>query len=167
MDANWTGQTGGYLIASNQLDVGVGGDIFWGATSYGPDQEVFVTYVTVDPAGGEVDLLLKSQSPTTWTAGTIAVWYRAQAGVVEVWTYSPAQGWALYGDGIPVTLVDGDQFGARARSNGQVLVYRNGVLLATRDTSAWNYTTVGGYVGLWYDLASQTLLDAFGGGTIP
>lgn len=87
--------------------------------------------------------------------------------MVEVWTFSLAQGWALYGDGIPVTLVDGDQFGARARSNGQVQVYRNGVLLATRDTSAWNYTTVGGYVGLWYDFASQTVLDDFGGGAIP
>jgi hypothetical protein len=85
---------------------------------------------------------------------------------VQVWTYSSAQGWVQRGADISVTFANGDQFGARAKANGMVEIYRNGVLIGSRDTSAWTYTANGGYVGLWFDAAGNAVVDDFGGGTI-
>ena len=45
-------------------------------------------------------------------------------------------------------------------------VYRNGSLLGTRDVTAWPYYASTGYVGLWFESASGTLVDDFGGGTV-
>jgi len=70
-----------------------------------------------------------------------------------------------HGADIPIILVNGDQFGARVTAAGQVQVYRNGVLLATRDASTWTYATSSGYIGLWFINSGNTLLDNFGGGT--
>ncbi|MBL8092741.1 MAG: hypothetical protein JNL73_01140, partial [Anaerolineales bacterium] len=165
--SNWAGQAGGYSIATNRLDVGSGGDVYWSPTSFGANQEAFVTYTTIDPNGVELDLLLKSQSATSWTSGVLEVWYQPQSGVAQVWTFTTSQGWVQRGADIPVTLVNGDQFGARVRSNGQVEVYRNGVLLGTRDASGWTFASSGGYIGLWFDSASSSVLDNFGGGTLP
>jgi hypothetical protein len=64
-----------------------------------------------------------------------------------------------------VTFVNGDQFGARARANGTVEVYRNGVLLGTRDVTGWPYYANGGYLGLWFIYAEDAVLDDFGGWT--
>ena len=68
------------------------------------------------------------------------------------------------GADIPVTLVNGDQFGARATAAGALQVYRNGSLLATRDVSSWAYSASGGYIGLWFVNSATTTLDNFGGG---
>jgi len=163
--SNWSGATSGYAVASNRLDVGSGNALFWG-TQFGSDQEVFVTLTTIDSAGSEQDLLLKSQSKTSWAGGVIEVWYDAVNKRVLVYTYSSAQGWVQRGTSISVTMVNGDQFGARARANGIVDVYRNGVVIGSRDTSAWTYTANGGYIGLWFAGASNAILDDFGGGTI-
>ena len=65
-----------------------------------------------------------------------------------------------------VTFVSGDRFGARAKANGMVEVYRNGTLLATRDVTGWPYYANGGYVGLWFiGVNNCTVVDDFGGGT--
>jgi hypothetical protein len=72
-----------------------------------------------------------------------------------------------YGADIPVTFVDGDTFGARARPDGMVEVYRNGELLATRDITTWPHYDDGGYIGLWFVNAYNARLDDFGGGTVP
>jgi len=163
--SNWSGDTGSYVIASNQLDVNADGYIFWNASSFGADQEAYVTFSNVS-GGTEQDLLLKSQSSTTWTAGVLEVWYRASLNVVQVVTYTSAQGWVQRGADIPVTFANGDQFGAKAKANGMVEVYRNGALLATRDVTAWPYYANGGYIGLWFLGANSALLDNFGGGTV-
>lgn len=163
---NWGGTTTGYNILSNRLDVGTGNAIFWQPGLFGADQEAFVTLTSIDLAGAEHDLLLKSQSGTTWMNGALEVWYDAAGRRVQVWTYSSAQGWVQRGADIPVTFVNGDQFGARARANGMVEVYRNGNLLGTRDASGWTYATSGGYIGLWFINASNSVLDDFGGGTV-
>jgi hypothetical protein len=68
------------------------------------------------------------------------------------------------GADIPVTFVNGDRFGARASANGQVKVYQNGTLLASRDVSSWTYAASGGYIGLWFDQANNAFFDDFGGG---
>jgi hypothetical protein len=163
---NWTGATAGYAIISNRLDVGTGEAMFWRVAPFGNNQEVFVTLTTVDMAGSELDLLLKSQSSTTWSSGVIKVLYNPVAQTVKVWTYSSAQGWIQRGADIPATFANGDQLGARAKSNGMVEIYRNGILLGSRDASGWTYSANGGYLGLWFVNAGNAVLDDFGGGTI-
>jgi RHS repeat-associated protein len=156
------GSTTGYAIANNQLDVGSGNDLYW-TTSFGSSQEVFVTLSAIDATASEIDLLLKAQG-STWTAGLIEVWYQPSRGTVEVWTYTSAQDWVQRGAAIPVTFQAGDVFGARARTNGTVEVYRNGGLVGTANVSGWPYYASGGRIGLWLISAAATVLDDFGGG---
>src|SRR6185295_8530517 len=59
---NWSGATAGYTIGSNQLDVNMGGDIYWNPNQFAADQEAYITLTTTDPADAEIDLLLKAQS---------------------------------------------------------------------------------------------------------
>ncbi|MBN1453160.1 MAG: RHS repeat-associated core domain-containing protein, partial [Anaerolineales bacterium] len=162
---NWGGEVSEFSINSNALDVLLNGSslILW-QTSYGPDQEAYVTFTNVDESGDEQDLILKSQSSTSGWPGAIEVWYGATDNVVQVWTYESSQGWVQHGSDIPVTFVDGDQFGTRARADGTVEVYRNGELLATRDVTSWPYYAEGGYIGLWFINAEDAILDDFGGG---
>jgi len=96
----------------------------------------------------------------------LEVLYDANGHRVQVWTYSGAQGWVQWGTDLTVTFVDGDQFGARAKANGLVEIYRNGVLIGIRDASGWTYSTSGGYIGLWFINAGTAVLDDFGGGTV-
>ncbi len=164
--SNWSGTTSAYTVASNRVNVVADGDIYWNAASFGADQEVYVTFVTVDPAGGEQDLLLKSQSNSTPYSGVIEVVYDAANHQVRVETYANSQGWVQRGASLPVTLVNGDQLGARATATGSVEVYRNGVLLSTWDVTAWPYYASSGYIGVWFLSAPNAVWDDFGGGTV-
>ncbi|HUM69777.1 MAG TPA: hypothetical protein PLK31_13140 [Chloroflexota bacterium] len=165
---NWSGKTVGYTINTNQLVVTSSGeqDIYWNSSSFGADQEAFFTLTTINLSSTEIGLGLKSQSSSSFTPGIIDVLYDPISNVVQVWTYQSSQGWVQRGASIPVTFVNGDQFGARAKANGQVEVYRNGVLIGTRDVTAWPYYAQGGYIGLFMFSASNTVLDNFGGGTM-
>ena len=166
MGGSWAGAPGGYAIASNQVDVNNGGNIFWAAAPFGSNQEVFVTLTTVDLSGVEIDLLLKSQNPNNTNNGALEVWYNPLAHVVQVWSYTSAQDWVRQGADLPVTFVNGDVFGARATSDGKVSVYRNGTLVGTRDVKSWPLYTLGGYIGMWCDRASNSFFDNFGGGSV-
>jgi len=88
-------------------------------------------------------------------------------GVVQGLSNDYSSTWTQYGSDISTTFASGDQFGAIARSTGSVEIYKNGTLLATVDASAWTHSTDGGYIGLWVTDASGTVLDDFGGGTLP
>jgi hypothetical protein len=166
LGSGWSGLTANYGIASNQVDLGDdAGDIYWNGTAFGANQEVFVTLTNVDASGNEQDLLLKSQSSSGYTGGVIEVEYDASHHRIQVWTYTTSQGWVQRGADIAVTLVNGDQLGARATASGQVQVYRNSTLLGTRDVTAWPYYANGGYIGLWFIYAGNATLDNFGGGT--
>lgn len=165
----WSGYPAAFSIASNQLDVVATGSntyLLWNAASFGADQEAFVTLTQIDAsATNQHQLILKSQSNKNVTTGLIAVRYDGAGHTVQVWTYHSTQGWVQYGTSIPVTFGNGDQFGARARPDGTVEVYRNGVLLGTRNITSWPYYSNGGYIGLWMVNAPSALLDNFGGGT--
>jgi hypothetical protein len=166
--SSWSGYTSAFTIASNRLDVvstGWNTSILWNSSSFGADQEAYVTLAQIDTRSNEQSLILKSQSSTGTNAALIYVLYDGASKTVQVWTYHPSQDWVQYGANIPVTLVNGDQLGARARADGIVEVYRNGSLLATRNITAWPYYSNGGYIGLWYVNAPGALLDNFGGGT--
>jgi hypothetical protein len=85
---------------------------------------------------------------------------------VQVWTYNnKPNGWKKHGQIISVTFENGDQFGARAMLNGDLEVYRNGVLIGVRDISNWTYYANSGYIGLFTINASNTVFDNFGGGS--
>jgi hypothetical protein len=70
------------------------------------------------------------------------------------------------GDSISVTFTSGDQLGARASASGQVYVYKNASLLGVRDVTGWPYYGSSGYIGLWFIMASDAVLDDFGGGDV-
>ena len=164
--ANWSGATSGYAIVANQLHVGAGDlPIYWQVASYGSNQEAFVTLNTVDAGASEMDLLLKVQG-SGWGSGALEIWYQAAGGVVQVWTYAAAQDWQQRGTNIPVTFANGDRFGARAKADGTVEVYRNGALLGSTSVAAWPFYASGGRVGLWMINAAAAVLDDFGGGDV-
>jgi 5'-nucleotidase len=165
---NWSGFRTGYRIVDNQLKVNNNGTntaIFW-KTALGAEQEAYFTFVDVKDTATEQNLLLKSQSNRTWGDGVIEVLYDAPHQVVEVWTWQWPGGWVKYGDSMPATFVDGDQFSARAYANGFVEVYQNDTLLGVRDITAWPHYDKGGYVGMWFIGGRNAIVDDFGGGTI-
>ena len=169
MGHNWSGNKTKYTINANQLKVisnASNSDVYWSGGPFGADQEAYVTFSDVSATATEQDLLLKSQSNTTWGDGVLEVLYDAPNQRAQVWTYEWPAGWVQHGADIPVTFVNGDQFGARAFANGTVEVYKNGTLLATRNITSWSHYAGGGYIGLWFIDAQNARLDDFGGGTI-
>ncbi len=165
--SNWTGQNpSSFTVSSNQLAISASGldsYVAWIPASFGADQEAYVTLSQVSPNGLQQGLLLKAASDGT---AAIKVVYVAAVNVVRVFTYTTAGGWVQRGADISVTMNNGDQFGARAKTNGDVEVYKNGSLLATRDVTAWAPYTGGGLIGLWYSNVSSAIVDDFGGGNV-
>ena len=148
-------------------ETGSNTDIYWNPSSFGASQEAYITFTNIDPLADEIDLLLKSQSSAGWGNGVLEILYEPVNSRVQVWTYTGVQNWVQRGASIPVTFSNGDQLGARAKANGQVEVYRNGALLATRDITGWPLYANGGCIGLRMIGASNTVMDNFGGGTVP
>ncbi len=110
--ANWGGDSSGYGIIANRLDVGVSEDIYWNVSSAGADQEAYVTLSVIDPNAGEIGLVLRGQSGNAAAPGLVNVVYRPATGQVEVWTYTDTKGWVKAGADIPAGFANGDQFGA-------------------------------------------------------
>jgi len=68
-----------------------------------------------------------------------------------------------------VTFVNSDVLTGRALAGGDVLVYRNGALVATvtlNEADKAFFNAKGGEIGIWTTAASKAVLDDFGGGTI-
>ncbi|MCL4260754.1 MAG: hypothetical protein KJZ52_09020, partial [Anaerolineales bacterium] len=146
---NWSGNKSKYAINANRLKVissASNSDAFWSSGPFGADQEAYFTFSDVGATATEQDLLLKSQSNSTWGHGVLEVLYDAPNQRAQVWTYEWHAGWVKHGADIPVTFANGDQFGARAFADGSVEVYKNGTLLAVRDISSWSYYNQGGYM---------------------
>ena len=162
--SNWGSDTGSYTVTGQALAAPAEGRLMWTAQAFGATQEAYVTLAAIDQAS-EIDLVLKEQDPTDYKPGAIKVGYLPPSHQAQVWTYDPAGGWVQQGADIPVTFADGDQFGARARADGSVEVYRNGALLDTRSVSSWPFAAQGGWIGLVLVQAGSARLDLFGGGT--
>lgn len=172
--SNWSDEVSGYTITSNRLDVTSSDevDIYWAPAMFGIDQEAYVTLVNIDPGApndAEIALLLKSQNNTSPVPAKLAVVYNSSQDTVQVWTFAQnaSPQWVTQGSTISVAFANNDIFGARARANGQVEVYKNGMLVGTRSVASWPYYSLGGYIGLAHFKAPNTLLDDFGGGTVP
>jgi len=164
---NWSWNTSAFSVSSNQLAITSGDQmVFWNPSSFGADQEAYYTFSTVSTSADEQGLVLKAQSLSGWGNGLMEVIYHAATNVVQVWTYTPAQNWLQRGADIPVAFNNGDQFGARAKADGTVEVYKNGILVATRSVTAWPLYNSGGYIGIGMINASSARLDNFGGGNV-
>lgn len=166
--SNWSGFPASFSILTNQLDVVSPGwftNILWSPTSFGPDQEAFVTLAQLDTvSGNEHSLILKSQSTGGTPNGMLYVMYDHWNQIVQIWTHHSLQGWVQQGTDIPVVFAAGDQFGARAKADGTVEVYRNGALIGSRSVTAWPFYNSGGYIGLWFVNAAAARVEDFGGG---
>src|SRR5206468_1895988 len=140
LSGSWTGQTSGLAISNNQLVQTVSGwnTIAWNATTFGPDQEAYVTLAAITATAPEHDLLLKMQG-TNASSPQIEVRYDRTVNKVYVSTLS-SSGWTTYGN-IAQTFSPGDQFGARASSSGNVDVFRNGTKIGSVSVAAWPYAT--------------------------
>lgn len=163
LGSNWTGFTSGISVLNNKMNVDSDGDIYWEPASFNANQEAYVTLASIDPNAAEIDLLLKVQG-ATWPSGVIEVLYNPAGSKVQVFTYTSSQDWVQRGADIPVSFAAGDQFGARAKSDGTVEVYKNGSLVGSRDISAWPYNANGGKLGLWMIGIDVMNVDDFGGG---
>ena len=170
LGGSWGGATGAraYQIANNHLDVQLGGPIYW-KSAFGPNQEAFVTLTTIDARSREQGVLLKVQTGGAAQIGGIAVVYDAVAQAVRVETLRlGAFSWTLYANR-PASFSNGDRLGARALSDGTVLIFKNGapltsVVLSSTDRRFFN--DKGGAIGLWAIGAPNALLNDFGGGTL-
>jgi hypothetical protein len=166
MGGNWAGQTAGFAINSSQLSLGTGGNIYWQATSFGVDQEAFVTLTHIDPSTPEINLILKGQSNSSIHPGQISVSYTPSGNSIQVWSHNNGVGWRTHGSPVPVVFADGDQFGVRTLSSGQIEIYKNGSLMGIRSVGDWNFHAQGGYIGLAAFGPDTTTFDNFGGGTV-
>jgi hypothetical protein len=156
----WSGQTAGFGIVGQQLEVGRGGGVYWAGGAFGADQEVCATFVGVDPDGLQ-SVFLKIQQGD-WRNGGIAVSNDPRNGRLIVVTYHPRSGARLRG-AFPARLVAGDQLGARALQDGTVQAYVNGVLVGQVSAGGF-FVDLPGQIGLGFAGAEDARLDDFGGG---
>ena len=163
--AKWSIDRSEFKISNKHLSVVKQGMILWKPTSFGPDQEAYVTFVHVDANATDMDLLLKSQSSGSRTS-LLEVIYKPASKVIRVKSFTTAKGLVQHGADKKVTFVDGDVLGARATADGHVYVYKNGVSLAVFDVTAWPDYAKGGYVGLLSWGSSRPVYDNFGGGSM-
>ncbi|MCA9874184.1 MAG: IPT/TIG domain-containing protein [Anaerolineales bacterium] len=172
LGGNWSSSSTGYRINNNNLQVRGGAlTVQWTNQSFGPDQEVYFTFVDVSGQASEQNLLLKFSGNAV-----IQAIYHQGAADVEVQTYDPFNGWQSHGS-FPATFANGDQFGARTLQDGTVNLYKNGALLGstnvTTGPNGWPTSLAqgGGQIGVWF-LGTTNFgpgdarIDNFGGGNV-
>jgi PKD repeat protein len=161
LGASWGGITGGYAIAQQQVDVGLGGPIYW-TTAFGASQEVAVTMTEIDRRGVHGLFLKGNRDHLRLSA--IAVNYDPARQRVQVISQQYGRLPRIVGT-FPATMNNGDRFGAQALADGTVNVTVNGMRIGTANAGSF-FVNRGGHVGALYLLASRASFDDFGGGTI-
>jgi hypothetical protein len=161
----WSIDRSGFTISNNRVNYVTGDMIFWNPTSFGANQEAYVTLANVDTTAPNMDLLIKSQESKSKTS-FLEVGYNPSKQVISVVSYQSGKGYTTYCNKIPASFSNGDQFGARATADGKVSVFKNGTSLATCDVTAWPNYASGGYIGFLAWHAPNAAFDDFGGGTI-
>lgn len=157
---------------ANQLQVLAGGTAWWLSGNFGANQEAYFTFTKVATGNARQSLLLKvngtnlNLANSTW----LEVGYSAaNGGSVTVVSKSQGQSAAnaVTQATLPATFIAGDRLGARALSDGTVIVYKNGIELGRTNFSALAGTT--GTIGLRFTGTSNgndARLDNFGGGSL-
>jgi len=163
---SWSGAKRGYRIVDQQVHVRQGGPIYWKPGILAADQQAFIPFAHVDPAGLKQGLLLKVQdkanNPQSWRKGAISVFYSAREGKVGIKSSIPRQKWKTLVK-FDATLQDGDQLGGRAEADGMVRAYVNGVEIGSVNAGSF-FAGKGGRIGMWFTDAEDAVLDDFGGG---
>lgn len=198
LGANWSGCTGTgvYRINGNNVQVRSNGFVYWNASSFGANQEAYLTFSKVVPSAAEHDLLLKVRNfPTNCaspggTASAIEILYDPSPNPansrIQVWTLTPASfpspNWNLRATFTGVNFVNGDVLGARTYEDGTVIVYRNGTPIGMVNVTQPNGSVAGwpaslaadtGQIGVWFlrntgfAVPNDARFDDFGGGTLP
>lgn len=199
LGANWRGctATGFYQINGNNVQVRNSGFVYWNPTVFGANQEAYLTFNKVVTSASEHDLLLKVRNfPTTCTnpgatASAIEILYDPDPNPalsrVLVETLTPGAfvnpGWNTRAIFTGVNFANGDVLGARAYSDGMVIVYKNGtpigqinVTLPTGPIAGWPASLAAntGRIGVWFigggpglAVPNDARFDNFGGGTLP
>jgi glucose/arabinose dehydrogenase len=160
----WAGDTSGVVVDANAL-APVGQDVWiaYQLAAFGPLQEAYATFVGTTPFSPTHGVVLKARGLTRDSAHVV-VQYDDFVQGMTVLTWTPGAGYEQRGDVLPVPLLPGDQFGARAYPNGVVEVFRNNLLVGAASLAGWPWRGSGGYVGLAFSGAYVTRVDDFGGG---
>ncbi len=161
----WTPGTG-LSISGNQLKPTVR-DVssVWNGGAFGSNQEAYITLNGITANSTKHALMLKVQG-LSWNTGHIEVRYDQKKKRVVVSTYDAGAGWVARGSPIGVTMAAGNQLGARAESDGILTVYRNGAAIGAVSIVGWPFYAAGGRLGLSFTIATNSLLDNFGGGDL-
>ena len=166
MGGNWAGTHSSFAIVDGQIaeTALVWNDAVWAPQVFGPDQEAFYTLTAVNTTSPEHDLELKVQNGSG-SNGMIEVRYDAQVNRILLLTYDPSFLWREWLTISPITLLPGDQFGARAYSSGIVEIYVNGARVGAGVVTSWPFYRLGGSIGFAMNWATYSRLDDFGGGS--
>jgi hypothetical protein len=108
--------------------------------------------------------MLKVQDGS-YLKGSILVFYDAASRRSGIKTFVPGQGWRFLAY-FNTSFADGDQLGARALADGNVQMFKNGVLIGQANAGSF-FAGKGGRIGLFFFLAPHAKFDDFGGGTRP
>jgi hypothetical protein len=183
-DWSTTTSTSAYRILSNQVQViSSSADVYrYSVTpAYGPNQEAFFTFTQLSATAGRQGLILKLLGSNTDSTifNPLATWievsYLNASNTVQVRTKRANPSSIVVQANIPAAFANGDQLGARARSDGTVRIYKNGVLIGkvnvTTTANPWPLSLAqgNGRIGVWFagiNLSNSAQFDNFGGGTV-
>jgi hypothetical protein len=161
---NWSKPSSGYRVNTSTLELrgNTAGPELWTASLFGPAQEAYLTFTDISTLATRQGVVLKSSA-----TGEIRVSYErsSSTAVVELVSANVVSA----AGSVPMTLANGDTFGAGVTATGDVTVYRNGT--AVGGTIATGLGG-GGYIGVTAvgttnTSAGNARIDNFGGGTRP
>lgn len=180
---NWAGlpspTSGAFRIFANHAEVFNPGSMWWTPSSFGANQEAYLTFTQIRAGAPEQGLMLKfnGASPSDPAASMILATLNPTTGQVSVMTNDPSQG-TITRAAFPVIPNAGQQMiGARVLEDGAVFIYQGNNLLGSINVNAglepWpaELSAGGGRIGVWftgvYSLLNPAKFDNFGGGTMP
>ena len=165
---SWAGMTSAFAVRGHQLlQTGPTGYLTWNREAFGPEQEAWVEFDSMNTTAPEHDLLLCVRGPS-WSAGAVQVTYAALTAQLTLNTYSPGVGWTRRGGPWRISAFGaGDRMGAVAHADGRVEIFRNGMKQAEGSVAGWSATGSGGRIGILLSGATRTRITRFGGGTCP
>ena len=179
LPASWAGDVGinNYRVRRSEAQTRAGsGAIWWNESTFGPNQEAFLSFTNLRPSTNRVTrwqgLLLKVNGghPDSANASAIDVRYASNKGV-QVRTKAAGAGWVVQAEIGGVTYTIGDKLRAEALADGTVNVYKNADLIGSVNVlsgaNPWPVANAqaGGAIGVTYNF-SNGRFDYFGGGDI-
>jgi hypothetical protein len=160
-------QKSSYKVYQQKLHVELGGIMLWKPTSFGINQEAYITITKIDTSSPSQGLLLKAQPGPCPESGVIAVVYDAVAKSVRISTFRLGEpNWTIYANR-SATFSSGDRLLARVYATGELKIYKNGSLLTTitlTNADKQFFNTKGGKISVWGIAAPNAVYDDFGGG---